>query len=192
MGFFDALGKFLEARRDSRGNAGDPRMAETGGLDENFVNDSAHPEYPDGKVVAADPADMMAPPQTVDYDRATWRKKLKRILEHLPAAEAEWPDLMTEAGALNLETSWVEQCMREEFALLVRGVVGDRVVTLQEHSKLEQARTLIGLSDAEAEAILGEIVAEAEAFFRQPIEGARPPETAAEAEAGTGSAQQLG
>lgn len=192
MGFFDALGKFLEARRDARGNAGEPRMAETGALDEDLVNDSAHPEYPDGKVVAADPAEMAAPPEPVEYDLGTWRKKLKRILERLPATEGEWPDLMTEAGALNLETAWVEQCMREEFALMVRGVVGDRVVTLQEHSKLERARTLIGLSDAEAEAILGGIVAEAEAFFRQPIEGAQPPETAAEAGAGTGSSQQLG
>ena len=183
MGFFDALAKFLEARRDERGSGGDPRLAETGGLDENLVNDSAHPEYPDGKVVAADPADMAAPPETIEYDRATWRKKLKRILERLPAAQVEWADLMTEAGALNLEPDWVEHCLREEFALLVRGVVGDRVVTLQEHSKLEQARTLIGLTDAEAEAILHGVVAEAEAFFQQPVEGVRPAE--AEAEAGT-------
>ena len=169
MGFFDALRQILQAERDDRGDRGDPRLAETGGLD-----DSAHPEYPAGAAAAADPDEMAAPPRTADYDREHWRRKLKRILEQLPASREAWPALMTDAGALDLDTAWVESCQREEFALMVRKVVSDRVVTLEEHSKLELARALIGLPDAEAEAVLRGIVADAESFFGRPVEGARP------------------
>jgi len=167
MGFFDALHQILEAGRDERGNRGDPRMAESG-----VGDDSAHPEYPPGRVVAADPAEMAAPPATTDYDRNLWRRKLAHVLEHLPASEAQWPDLMTEAGALNLETEWVERSQREEFAMMIRRAIADRHLTLPEHAKLERARTLIGLPDPEAETMLREVVREAEAFFGGPVEGA--------------------
>jgi hypothetical protein len=53
----------------------------------------------------------------------------------------------------------------------VREAVADLGVTLQEHHKLDLARGLIGLSEAEAEATLHTIVAEAEAFFGKPVEG---------------------
>lgn len=166
MGFFDALRRVLDAERDDRGDRGDPRMSET------VTGDgSAHPEYPDGRVVAADPAEMAAPPRTTDYDRDQWHRKLKRILERLPATEGEWPDLMREAGGLGLDPAWVEHSQREEFALLVRRAVADRTVTLEEHRKLEQARLLIGLPDAEAESILSGVVAEAEDFFGRPVGG---------------------
>ena len=180
MGFFDAFRRILEASSDERGDRGDPRLAETGGLGADLVNDSAHPEYPDGKVVAADPARMAAPPDTSAYDRDQWRKKLTRILARLPASQAEWAGLMTDAGALNLDTAWVEHRQREEFTMMVRRAVSDRTLTLQESAALEQARILIGLPDEEAEAILRRVVAEAEAFFDQPVEGVRP----ARAEAG--------
>ncbi len=169
MGFFDALRQVLGAERDDRGDRGDPRIVETDELD-----DSAHPEYPAGKVVAADPDEMAAPPRTTEFDREQWRRKLKRLLEKLPATREAWPALMTDAGALDLDTSWVETCQREEFALMVRKVVSDRVVTLEEHSKLELARSLIGLTDTEAEAILRDIVADAESFFGQAVEGVDP------------------
>src|SRR5205823_11333827 len=119
-----------------------------------------------------EPAAMAAPPETTAYDRDQWRRKLKRILEKLPASQEEWADLTAEAGALGLDTAWVEQCLRDEFALLVRRAVSDRHVTLAEHSKLELARTLIGIPEDEAEATLHAIVAEAQEFFNKPIEGA--------------------
>jgi hypothetical protein len=166
MGFFDALRRVL---------AGDPRSEGLPGESlrpsEMDLGDSPHPEFP-GRVPAADPAAMAAPPQTTDYDRDQWRRKLKRILERLPASQSEWTELMADAGALGLDTAWVEQCQREEFALLIRRAVGDRQVTLAEHSKLELARSLIGLTEAEAETTLHTIVAEAQEFFNKPIEGA--------------------
>jgi len=119
MGFFDSLRQILQAERDDRGDRGDPRLADTGGLDDNLVNETTHQEYPDGKVVAANPYRKAAPPYTVDYDRDQWRKKLKRILERLPASQVEWPDLMTEAGALNLDNAWgilrcvIDACMKQ-------------------------------------------------------------------------------
>ena len=79
---------------------------------------------------------------------------------------------MTDAGALGLDIAWVEQCQREEFSLLIRRAVSDRLVTLAEHSKLELARLLIGIPEPEAEATLHAIVAEAQEFFNEPIEGA--------------------
>ncbi len=166
MGFFEAMHQVLEAGRDDRGNRGDPRLAESGGID-----DSAHPEYPHGRVVAADPEEMAAPPASTDYDRNLWRRKLAHVLDHLPASEGQWPDLMTEAGALGLEPAWVERGQREEFGLMIRRAIADRHLTLQEHAKLEKARTLIGLPDPEAEAMLTEIVREAEAFFGGSVEG---------------------
>ena len=96
---------------------------------------------------------------------------MKRILAKLPESRTQWDDLIREAGALGFDADWVEQCQREEFALMVRLAVSDHGVTLQEHSKLELARTLIGLSEDEAEATLHTIAAEAEAFFGKPVEG---------------------
>ena len=48
----------------------------------------------------------------------------------------------------------------------------DRVVTSEEHHNLDLARSLMGITDAEAETLLHAIVAEAEAFFGEKVEGA--------------------
>lgn len=166
MGFFETLRRVLTGDPRSQGLPGESlRPSE---LD---LGDSPHPEFPH-RVPAADPAAMAAPPATSDYDRDQWRRKLKRILEKLPTSQPEWTDLMADAGALALDVAWVEQCQRDEFALLVRRAVSDRHVTLAEHSTLELARTLIGIPEAEAEATLHAIVAEAQEFFNKPIEGA--------------------
>lgn len=104
------------------------------------------------------------------YDQQQWQKKLKRILDELPDSQSKWPDLLAEARALNFDPDWVDRCQLEEFQLLVRRAVSDRHVTEAEHRKLDLARDLIGIPEADAEALLHAIVAEAEAFFGKPVE----------------------
>lgn len=106
------------------------------------------------------------------YDRAQWQKKLKRILDELPASRPEWDALVTEARALNLDPAWVTKCQIDEFLLLVRRAVSDGVFSEAEHRKLDLARDLIGIPETEAEAALHSIVSEAETFFGKSVEGA--------------------
>jgi hypothetical protein len=106
------------------------------------------------------------------YDQAQWQKKMKRILGELPASKDQWAELMTEARALKLDPAWVTKSQIDEFMLLVRRAVSDRHFTEQEHRKLDLARDLIGIPEAEAEAALHSIVAEAEKFFGKSVEGA--------------------
>lgn len=106
------------------------------------------------------------------YDRAQWHKKMKRILDELPASQPEWADLMVEASALHLDKDWVTQSQVDEFLLLIRRAVSDRHFTEREHRKLDLARDLIGIPEAEAEAALHSVVAEAESFFGGSVEGA--------------------
>jgi hypothetical protein len=104
------------------------------------------------------------------YDRVQWQKKLKRVLADLPASQSEWTSLLTEARALGFEPEWVRECQLEGFRMLIRQAVADRHVTEDEHRKLDLARDLILIPEAEAEAILHIIVDEAEAFFGKPVE----------------------
>ena len=78
---------------------------------------------------------------------------------------------MAEARALKLDPAWVTKCQVDEFLLLVRRAVADRLFTEPEHRKLDLARDLIGIPEAEAEAVLHSIVAEAESFFGKSVEG---------------------
>jgi hypothetical protein len=94
------------------------------------------------------------------------------VLEGLPDTESEWQPLMAEALSLKIDPAWVQGCLREEFALMMRRAVADGVVTGMEHRRLDLARDLIGIPESEAEATLHAIVAEAEAFFGKPVEGA--------------------
>lgn len=105
------------------------------------------------------------------YDRTQWRKKLKRILEGLPATKPEWAELAADACALNFDGSWLENVELDEFTLLVRRAISDRHFTEEEHRKLDLARDLIGLSEGRAEEILHGVIAEAEKFFGKKIEG---------------------
>jgi hypothetical protein len=104
------------------------------------------------------------------YDRAQWTKRLRRILDELPGSEPQWRELLTDAHALALEPEWITQQEREGFAFLVRAAVSHRKVTEEEHRKIELARKLIDLPEAQAEEILHSIMAEAEAFFGAPVE----------------------
>ncbi len=106
------------------------------------------------------------------YDQDNWHKKMKRVLDGLPGSRHEWPELVAEARALNLDQDWVTRCQVDEFLLLVRHAVSDRRFTEEEHRNLDLARDLIGIPEAEAEAALHAIVAEAESFFGGSVEGA--------------------
>jgi adenylate kinase family enzyme len=124
----------------------------------------------DDTVVAESEED--APPEPKEaglYDRTNWQKKMKRILEGLPATRPQWAELMTEAKALQLDPAWIKECSLEQFAMLVRRAVSDRHFSETEHKTLDLARDLIGLSEDQAEAILHSIVAEAQTFFGQDV-----------------------
>lgn len=103
------------------------------------------------------------------YDQSQWRKKLKLILEELPDSKPRWGELMAESRAMSFNPDWVMQCQVEEFMLLIRRAVSDRRFTEEEHDKLELARQLIGIPEAEAAAALQTVVKEAEQFFGKPV-----------------------
>jgi hypothetical protein len=155
MGFFDALKRVLN--HDSRVHGADEaqeRIRAAWGLNE--AEPPARPHVPEVQGASA-------------YDRSQWQKRLRRVLDDLPASEPQWQNLQTDAQALNLEPDWVAEKEREEFVFLVRRAVSDRIVSENEHQRLDLARKLIGMSEAEAEGLLHAIVAEAEAFFGKPI-----------------------
>jgi hypothetical protein len=157
MAFLDVLRGWGDTRRER--------------VDARLDPGTSHPEFP-GPVPASTPEEMAAPPETTSYDREQWRKKLKRVLGALPRSEPEWRDLSQEAGALKFGREWLARTYREEFALMVRKIVSDREVTAAEHHNLDLARSLMGISDAEAEASFHAIVSEAEAFFGESVKGA--------------------
>jgi hypothetical protein len=154
MGFFDAL-------RRSLGGETAPEYK---------------PREIEARFLGVDPDELPiaseTPFESGVYDRAQWAKKLKRVLAELPESRAEWDDIAAEARAMDFDPAWVAQCGRDEFALLVRRAVADRVVTEAEHRKIDLARDLIGIPDTEAVAILHAVVVEAESFFGGTIEGA--------------------
>ncbi len=120
-----------------------------------------------GRVLRRDPG--------VRADRDVDRRRLRDSwgLDDGGTGSPEFPGEApaTDPAAMAAPPATVEHCQREEFALMVRRAVADRDITLQEHHKLDLARTLIGLSEDEAEATLHAIAAEAEAFFGKPVEG---------------------
>lgn len=158
---------FLDTFRSWVGSTPKANLDELNAMWDRSILDESGVETP-----PADPAKMEAPVATTDYDREQWRKKLKRILNHLPRSQPEWDDLVQEAGALELGDEWVSTTFCVEFSLLIRKFVSDRVVTSEEHHTLDLARSLMGITDEEAESLLHAIVVEAESFFGGKIEGA--------------------
>lgn len=150
MGFFDSLRRVLHREA---GGTPSPELAAAWGLDQDA---EAVPSAGDNST----------------YDRANWQKKMKLILDELPASEGRWTELMSEAKALNFDPDWVTKTQVDEFLLLIRRAVSDRHFDVHEHKKLDLARDLIGIPEAEAEAALHSIVAEAEKFFGKTVEGA--------------------
>jgi hypothetical protein len=157
MGFFDALRRVVTG--DPAERKFDPRQIEARYFDDAGEADEA-------------PIAEAAPFESGKYDRAQWAKKLKRVLDELPDSRPQWDDLVAEAKAMGFDPEWVSGRMSEEFLMLLRGVVADRVVSDAEHRKLDLARDLIGIPEAQAVAALNAVVAEAESFFGDKVEGA--------------------
>jgi hypothetical protein len=161
MGFFDALKRVLpHPQHAASAHDAQQRIRAAWGLeDEEPSNAKAgyDPPAPDGGVASA-------------YDRSQWAKRLRKVLDELPASQPHWRELTEGAHALELEADWIADRQREEFEFLVRRAVADRLVSEEEHQKIDLARKLIGMPEAEAEQILHAIMAEAEAFFGAPVE----------------------
>jgi hypothetical protein len=155
MGFFDSLRRVLGGNPRDAADPGLVAAWKLGDTDEN-VTPAAEPE----------------PFHGGEYDKKNWRKKLKLILDDLPASQPRWADHIAEAHALGFDAGLIRAWCRDEFSLLVRRVVADRVVTESEHRKLDLARDLLGIPEAEAEEILHAVVADAEQFFGGTVEGA--------------------
>ncbi len=149
MGFFDTLRRVLHIDNHPARD-----VAHAWGLDEEST----------GEGVVASEVGL--------YDRAQWQKKLKRVLEGLPATKPEWADLAADARALNMDAAWVKKVELDEFMLLVRRAISDRHFTEDEHRKLDVARDLMGLSEEKAEEVLHGVIAEAEKFFGKKVDGA--------------------
>lgn len=122
------------------------------------------PEFPSDKVMGADETGL-------DYDRAQWLKKLKRVLEDLPESRPTWSQLEAEVKTLGLAPEWVSRAYRAEFTMLVRQKLADCGLNSSERETLELARELTGLSNEEALAILREVTREAQSFFGRDVEG---------------------
>lgn len=161
MGFFDALRRLLH--HDTHAHVDDEakkRIRDAWGLDA---------EGPDVVVAHTATDEGMEGKTSSAYDRSQWDKKLRKTLEELPGSQGSWQDLMTEARALEFESEWIDKRQREAFAFLIRKAVSDRIVSEDDHHKLDLARKLIGIREAEAERVLHDIMAEAEAFFGTPV-----------------------
>src|ERR671921_434261 len=162
MGLFDSLRRLRHAH-DGKQHDQRRRLAQLWGLDEREAFGDEATVSASGEAETSEP---------VDYDRDQWQKKMTRILEDLPDSRDQWGPMMAEARALGFDGHWMRQAQVEEFTLLVRRAVADGVFTEKEHRLLDLARDLIGLPEAEAEALVHTIVTEAESFFGKTIEGA--------------------
>ena len=137
------------------------------------AGETSHAIVPPGAVtVPAELETSVGPSGAGLYDREQWRRKLKRILEKLPQSEHDWAHLEQEARALDFGDTWITHAYLDELALMIRKIVSDRVVTAEEHRKIDLARSLMGITDDEAECMVHTIVVEAEQFFGKSIEGA--------------------
>jgi hypothetical protein len=156
MGFLDLLKSYFSGESAGASDDARARIRDAWGLED---ESSGAPREASS---IAPTADADAPSA---YDVAQWRKKLRRIFEELPASQPEWAPLMTEARAYHLDGDWISERLAEEFTLLIRSVVADRLLSEDDLARIETARKLIGITEAQAETAVRAIVADAEAFF---------------------------
>lgn len=162
MGFFNALKRLLPHASHTRASEESrQRIRAAWGLDDESDTTGGGVDHSASPTTTVSNASV--------FDRTQWQKKLRKILDELPRSQPQWHDLMTEAHALQLEPDWIASRQREEFAFIIRRAVADKVISEEDHHKLDLARKLIGMSEAEAEDALHAILAEAEAFFGAPV-----------------------
>ncbi|MFO0890272.1 MAG: hypothetical protein U0790_14165 [Isosphaeraceae bacterium] len=154
MGFFDALKRVLShespARHDEETRK---KIRDAWGLVEEAPEEDHGPEAAGASA----------------YDRNQWQKKLRKLLDELPGSQGHWHDVVADAHALDFEPDWIAERQEEEFRFLIRRAVADRVISEEEHERIELARRLLGIPEAAAEETLRSIMAEAEAFFGKPV-----------------------
>jgi hypothetical protein len=163
MGFLSALRSFLADRSQAQAPEDSlRRFRDAWGLDAD-----AGAEAPAVPAPAAESRSAPGPDarEASGYDRTQWRRKLHHIFEVDPAGSPEWPALLLEARALNLDDAWVDEGMREEFTMLIRSHIADRRLTEDERANLEAVRRRIGWTEQEAAAIVESVVADARRFF---------------------------
>jgi hypothetical protein len=165
MAFLDSLKRVL----GNQPSAADARLNKA--LEDWADSDATAPPS-SGPSASDDTGTVAESSHASPYDIEQWRKKVKRILEKLPQSQAEWATMLAEGKALGLDDRFMIKSQLDEFTLLVRRAVADRHVTEEEHSKLDLARSLIGMTEDEAENLLHSVAAEAQAFFGAPIKGA--------------------
>jgi hypothetical protein len=156
MGLFDLL-HGARNRASTLDDQARNRLMEAWGLDEGDLAERAPRKTDEGT--------------PLEYDRAQWVRKLRHLLDELPDSEPRWEQLVREGRAKQFDEAWMRRLMLDEFAMMVRRAVADRVFTERERKKLDQARVLIGLNEAEASAIYSSVIKEAETFFGQHVEG---------------------
>jgi hypothetical protein len=157
MGFLDSLRRSVGVAPTEGLGPINPRLAGARGVeDEGDPASASEPEPFHGS----------------EYDRKNWRKKLKLNVDALPDGRDRFREHLAEGLALGIEPETMVAWGREEFTMLVRRVVADRVVTEAEHRRLDMARELLDIPDPEAVAILQTVVADAERFFGGAVEGA--------------------
>lgn len=174
MKFFAALGRLLSGGSAPAEPGDRERLLRAWDLHEAPEDETSDSGTSEDRPAPAEEPDLLAGADaTHTYDRQQWQRRLRTILDRLPDSRDQWEELTSDIGALGLDPAWVRDVERREFVLLVRRAVADRHVTPAEHHKLDAARLLLGMSEEDAEAILTEIVGEAEAFFGRPVEDDR-------------------
>jgi hypothetical protein len=160
MGFLDVLRGYFTGDATGASDDARNRIRNAWGLDDRSP----------GAAGAASPTGPAPDPDAPSaYDVEQWKLKLQRILDGLPTTEPEWASLVTEARAYKLKEDWVSKQFNEQFELLIRSVVADRVLSEDDLARIETARKLIGISESQAEAAVRAVVADAEAFFGRPV-----------------------
>ncbi len=175
MGFFNALKRLLpHASHAGASEESRQRICAAWGLEDDETGAETEADSDAAGQAEEGPSTVEAAGTNYSaFDRTQWQKKLRGILDELPASQPRWHELMTEAHALQLQPEWIADRQREEFLFVIRRAVANKVISEDEHQKLELARKLIGMSEAEAETALHSILAEAEAFFGTPVQDKR-------------------
>jgi hypothetical protein len=163
MGFLDFIKKIIgnDASVPTEDRA---RLAQAWGLSEEEL-------APPGSEAQPGDATALAIAGSGDYDRARWQKKLRFLLDKLPDSRDQWDDFLSDAHALGFDREWLATVKKEEFGLLVRRLIADRLLSPAEHDQLDLARKLLDITEPQAEEIVHRVIEEAETIFGRKIEG---------------------